>query len=150
WPESLDAFQVQIANTPSVPLGSNGAYPYAQLMYTEPNTGVLESELAGSASISSTGPGRSLVMLSDGATPQGAEVFFLRVYHAEWNDAQFLFDGVPATIGQAIPDGFDHDPAAGGPFLYFNMAHVNRQENYYNRETRTGPVIPVNEDSPSV
>ena len=36
----------------------------------------------------------------------------------------WIFDGAPATIGTAIEAGFGHDPNAGGPYLFFDLARV--------------------------
>jgi len=140
WPSDANLYQIHVAKTSPVCLSN--AWP-----------ATVVSNLATEASATLTGtcftadrPGRSLIMLSPGI-PTVTNIYFQFVKTVEWTNSQYLRDGVAATNGQPVLDDFgDHSPQWGGPLVLNPLSRYCADEGYYDRETRSGPIIPVNSD----
>jgi hypothetical protein len=67
-----------------------------------------------------------------------------------WNGTN-LVDNQTATIGAAVTDSLHNDPTGKNGFVYFEKALYDGtgNERAYDRATRTGPIIPVNKDTPA-
>jgi len=92
-----------------------------------------------------TGAGRSLLLLSAGS-PSENPIFFQVVQTLTWDDQNHLLDNVQALVGTEIQLPAYHNPACGGPFVYWLISPLLRRPGYYDRTNRTGPIIPVNID----
>jgi hypothetical protein len=68
-----------------------------------------------------------------------------------WNDATLLDDNVPAPIGTAITRSTHRDPTGKNGYVFFEKAFYDGagEDAAYRRATRTGPIIPVNRDTPA-
>ena len=144
------SYQTHIANTPPVPLTAWGVGSQAQLLATDSSTGAKVNPISGSISaFSATGPGRSLVMESPG-NPASTNIYFQLVKTIAWNDPAYLDTNGVAIIGQGITDthGY-HDASLGSPWVLDPLSRYCDWTNYYDRASRTGPIIPVNENDPS-
>lgn len=154
WPEDLASFQLHVAGTPPVDLSAGGAFLSADVLFSQATAGANADLARTDLLFESPGAGNSLVLLSDGAEPQGFDIFFIRVKSIAWNDPAFLFglnedDPILVDIGQPIDTSvFQHNTLCGGPFVYFEQARVNAYPGYYDRAARTGPIIPVNLRTP--
>src|SRR5207249_3764958 len=97
--------------------------------------------------LSAQNPGLSMLMLSAG-DPSSNAIRFQLVQTIAWNDPAYLYDNAPATVGQPIADpGSFHDPAAGAPQVILPNA-VYCPAPVFDPATRTGTIIPVNQNIP--
>ena len=96
--------------------------------------------------------GRSVLVLGDSEQAGGGnKLAFLLVETVPWDDPSVFQGEHPATIGSAINYNRWHRESGRAPLVIKKKARVNvdATSGYYKRETRTGPIIPVNEDDSS-
>ena len=69
-----------------------------------------------------------------------------------WNDPAFLTDNQPAVIGDSLARTTHNDPTGKNGYVYFERAFYDGEgdERAYNRTTRSGPILPVNKDTPAL
>ena len=145
WPTNSARYQVHVTGQTPVDLTAGGAYSNVVLEATTTDT---EPATVNSSDVfSAQNPGLSLLMLSAG-DPSSNAIRFQFVRSIAWNDPAYLYDHAPATVGQPIADpaGF-HDPAAGSPQVVLSNA-VYCPAPVFDPATRTGTIIPVNQDVP--
>lgn len=66
-----------------------------------------------------------------------------------WNDPAYLDDGVPATIGSALHRPGHNDPTGKNGYVFYSRAFYDGDgtDRAHDRDTRTGPILPVNRDT---
>jgi len=99
--------------------------------------------------------GRALVLLSDNANPRQGNIFFQFVRVKKWNNTENVAALKNHPIGTFLGASTDptfatkHDEQAGSPYLLFgNTPYApssTRYPGFYNRDTRTGTIVFVNE-----
>ena len=145
WPTNNALYQVHVTGQTPVDLSGGGAYANAVLEATtaDANSATVSNTLVFSAQ----SPGLSLLMLSAG-NPSSNAIRFQFVQSIAWNDPAYLYDHAPATVGQPISDpaGFQ-GPVAGSPQVVLPNA-VYCPAPVFDPSTRTGTIIPVNQDLP--
>jgi hypothetical protein len=147
WSTNASLYQLHIANDQSMPLTG---YVTTDLLDTETGTGVDADQVKFQHTFRATGAGRSLMLFSAGP-PQNNPVFFQLVNTITWNDPVYLHTNAPALIGAAVTNTYGyHDAACGGPLTVLPNGVYCSDANFYQRATRTGPIIPVNTDKPGV
>lgn len=100
---------------------------------------------------------RVLVMLSTREEPSQGDVYFQFIRMVKWNNTETLKGGAAGVswpVGQHIAGSTSlqyrqfHDEAAGAPYVLFSRApyapNTDRYPGFYNREARTGTIVPVN------
>jgi FG-GAP repeat len=177
WPSDETDYQLHVTQTPAIDVSDGGRYPRTELLDQDETVGTDAAGVRLNHEFSASGPGRSLLLLSTGKTDQDP-IFFQFVKSVEWQDPDHLHDfdplvpgqqDAPIDIGQAV-DGAAvpvmtlrggvspawvlssvslHDPTCGGPYVFFERSRYCPWPGYYDRATRTGPVIPVNRSDPS-
>ncbi|MBL9167630.1 MAG: hypothetical protein JNN07_07805 [Verrucomicrobiales bacterium] len=150
WPNDPTRFQTHVAQTPPVALDNGGLYTHARV-FQEAGVGTDASEVSSSRRFSASGPGRSVLLLSQGDPRTSANVAFQFVKTVRWDDPAYLQDNVQATIGEEIDaERLGHDLAFGGPAMLVNslrqLSRYCAAPGYYDPVTRQGPIIPVNRD----
>jgi len=145
WPTNHARYQVHVTGQTPVDLSAGGAYSNIVLEAT--TTDATAATVGSTRVFSAQNPGLSLLMLSAG-DPSSNAIRFQLVSSIAWNDPAYLYDHAPATVGQPIPDpaGF-HDPLAGSPQVVLSNG-VYCPAPVFDRSTRTGTIIPVNQDFP--
>lgn len=131
-----------IAGTPAVNLdpSTNDLVSFNSLKYTEPTT---SAAVDSSNNFTATGPGNTVLLFNEtSSSGRGGQIQTYRVRVVQtkkWNDQ------LPATqvayIGQKITSAYD-TAGLGTGYLFFKNARYNPF--IYNRDTITGPIIPVN------
>lgn len=145
WPTNPARYQTHIAGSQTNNLVVWGSGSTASLLYSEPGTGVDSELISNNRVFAAAGAGRSLVLLSPGS-PQQTNIYFQFIQSYPWSDTNVLTEDV-AEIGSPIPTSPYHNAAFGGPFVVNVQSRYCALSNYYDRATRTGPIIPVNRDS---
>jgi ELWxxDGT repeat protein len=150
WPDDPSLYQLHIANSPSVPLAAWGLGSEAALESTDPGTGAEVIPGGGAApGFAASAEGRSLLLLSAG-DPGSTNIYFQFVKTVMWNDPAYLYTNGMAVIGQEITNTYGfHDASLGSPWVLDSLSRYCAQTNYYDRASRTGPIIPVNQNDPS-
>jgi hypothetical protein len=147
WPTNGASYQTHIAGSLPVPLTG---YADSQLLQTEAGTGADADQVKFGHAFSATGPGRSLLLFSSGS-PQNDPIFFQLINSVAWNDPLHLHTNAPAIIGEVITNDFGyHNPACGGPLVMVPTGVHCVDPNFYDRNSRTGPIIAVNIDKPGI
>jgi len=170
WPEDESRYQLHVAETPPVNLLPDDQFERTILLYTEA-VGVDEAAVSNSGEFSAEFvpiedeignllrtniSNKSLILFSEGSDPQQSEIYFQLVQTKNWDEV--LPADIPHKIGSPIipKDELEnentiinlHEDDCGNGFVYWELAHYNAGQGYYNRSTRTGPIIPVNRDKP--
>jgi Concanavalin A-like lectin/glucanases superfamily/Pentaxin family len=146
WPADP---QIHVANAP-VELEPRPDFPFKiqSIAFTTINGAAFD---AGFKVFNAPQPGWTVLhFLETGGTPGDITVHpsvFEVVRTVAWNDPARLRDNQPAVIGEALPRGSHDDPTGKNGFVYFERAYYDGSgdERAYNRATRTGPIIPVNQ-----
>ena len=143
WPTNSALYQPHIAGPTPVDLSAGGNYSNAVLLASTSGATVAGTNVL----FTSTTPGDSLLMISAG-NPTNNPIRFQFVRSFAWNDAAYLHDNAPATIGLPIVDpvGY-HNPACGSPQVVLPNG-VFAPAPIFDLPTRTGTIIPVNRDRP--
>ena len=143
WSTNNANYQINVAG--SLPVDLVG-YSNSELLQSDASAGVDPDQVQFQHQFMSTGPGRSLLLLSSGS-PQTSPIFFQLVKSIAWNDPAHLHDNAPATIGLEVTNSFGyHDATCGGPLVMQPNSIYCAETNFYNRSLRSGPIIPVNTD----
>jgi hypothetical protein len=146
WPTNQTRYQTFVAGSPAVDLTDQGLYPTTLLLNT--SGGVDDHDLSSNHRFLAGTPGRSLLLLSTG-DPSVAQIRFQLIKAIDWADIDYLHDNAPAVIGQEIVDTFGyHDPAASAPWVVQSNSVHCAAAHFYDRSTRSGPIIAVNKDRP--
>lgn len=146
WPSDNTRYQVHVAGQTPVDVAGSGAFNSTILEAT--TTDANAATVSNAHVFSAQSAGLSLLMLSSG-DPATNAIRFQLVRTINWSDPSYLFDNAPAVIGQPIADpGPFHDPAAGSPQVILSNA-VYCPAPVFDRATRTGTIIPVNQDNPA-
>jgi hypothetical protein len=104
---------------------------------------------------------RALIMLSDDPSPTQGSLYFQFVRTVRWNGGLALKDDTDGVLGVNWPIGtivdattdpqrygLFHDESAGAPYALFPNAPIapdsEKYPGYYNRNARTGSIVPVN------
>ncbi len=153
WPAA--GYQSHIVGAPArlEPIG--GAYRFRQLHYSEGHedgtTGIFVQPPMDDKVFNPPGPGRSLIRLSHQAT--GTSLFLL-VQSGRWDEAPVdeettaIGREITSPLDQGVP--FHQDPEGRNGYVFYEKSYYDGhgEERAYDRETRLGPIIPVNETSP--
>jgi hypothetical protein len=146
WPEDGARYQVHVANPTAVDVSNGGLFTHATLQAT--STDASGDAVSNARLFTATTPGPSLLMLSAGA-PGGNPIRFQLVRTIVWNDANYLHDHAPATVGAPIVDPGDyHNPVHGEPQIMLPGGNYAPSP-VFDVATRTGTIIPVNRDNPA-
>ena len=145
WPEK-DRMQTYLAGAPGVKVTDDKEFPHAFLWNEEDGWKPMKDGL-----FMADRPGRSLVALSDNMDLNAGErLAFIAVESFDPSDQKVFLGEKTALIGSEIPWSTDfpdvHDPGSGAPHVWHDLARVNVGSDYYDRETRKGPIFPVNTD----
>jgi hypothetical protein len=147
WPTNSAAYQTHVLG--SLPVALTG-YSDTRVLHTEAGSGVNPDEIKFQHTFSATGSGRSLLLFANG-NPQSDPIFFQLVNSIAWNDPVHLHTNAPAIIGDVLTNDFGyHNPACGGPLVMVPNSIYCADLNFYNRATRSGPIIPVNTEKPAI
>ncbi len=149
WPADP---QIHIAGTPADLEPDIAGYPYrfVNLAFTTINGAGVE---ASSKQFTAPQPGWTVLQFLDtgGALPDPNihPSKFEVVKTVLWDDPAYLLDNQPATIGSALSSAAQNDATGKNGFVFFENAFYDGtgDERAYDRETRTGPIIPVNKDT---
>jgi hypothetical protein len=146
WPTDPARYQLHVAGSPPVNLELGPVSPSARLLLQDSGVGTEPDLVNSEHKFTAAGPGRSLLLLAPG-NPTETNLYFQFVQTVRWDDPVYLHDHAAATIGQELT-GFlgYHDGQYGQPFVFHPWARYCALEGYYDRTTRTGPIIPVNRD----
>ena len=131
-----------IANTGPVNLdpSTNDAVSFVAMQYTESTTG---AAVDSNNRFTATGPGMTVLQFNETSSAgRGGSIVTPRIRVVQtknWNDN--LPNTQTAVIGQKITSSYD-TAGLGTGYLFFPNARYNA--NIYNRDTLTGPIIPVN------
>jgi hypothetical protein len=149
WPTNVARFQNYVVNSLPVDLSGGGTFTGAQVLAQDAGVEVDGLAVANNLSFSASGPGRSLLVLSPGNVQATTNIYFQLIQSVLGTDPAFLFTNAVAIIGQEITNtaGF-HDSSLGQPFILNPLSRYCALSNYYDRATRSGPIIPVNRDDP--
>ncbi len=107
---------------------------------------------AGSKQFSATQPGWTVLMFMDSGgelpDPEVHPTRFEVVRTVNWNDPAHLVDNQPAVIGVALQNLQHSDSTGKNGYVHFEKSFYDGvgEDRAYDRATRTGPIIPVNED----
>ena len=150
WPTNDGDYQVHIANTPPVDITDGGRFTHAQAMYADPGAAVNPQQVEVNRQFQASGAGKSLLMLSTG-DPKVSPIYFQLIKSVTWDTPAVLVGDKQVPVGTEITNFFGfHNSACGGPFVYWPNSYYCADDGYYHRVTRTGPIIPVNEDRTGV
>lgn len=143
WPTNTTRFQTHLAGPTPVDLSDGGKYSNVVLQATTSGATLVASNAQ--QWFTAASPGESLLMLSAGH-PTNAPIRFQFVRSVTWNDPAYLHDNAPATVGSPIvdPAGY-HNPACGAPQIVLQNG-VYAPAPVFDLPTRTGTIIPVNQD----
>ena len=109
--------------------------------------------------------GRSLILLSTKAEPGQGDIYFQFVRTIKYNNPALyivgpLGTGIPLNVGTPLTRTTDgtfaakHDERSGSPFIFFDSApylpETPRYPGFYNRTTRTGTIVAINEVRPGM
>ena len=137
--------QIHIARSQPVELLPEGTpYDAVELLYTG------SGAILNANTFSAVNEGYSVLLYRDdqAQTNAGKEVFQV-VRTAQWNHNQDLNFPISAnaTIGDALTDA-EHSTACGNGYVFFEQSWYDGtgENRAYDRTTRQGPIIPVNED----
>jgi hypothetical protein len=141
-----NSLQVHIARSQSVALLPEGTpYDSVELLYTG------SGAILNANTFSAVNEGYSVLLYHDdqAETAEAREVFQV-IQTAHWNHAEdlnFPISGGSATIGTALTDA-DHNTSCGNGYVFFEQSWYDGsgENRAYDRNTRQGPIIPVNRD----
>ncbi len=138
--------QIHVAESPAVHLNEFG---WKEIQRTEAGA-IITTE-----GFEASGTGRTLLSLSRGDKPTPGNpdgIIFKTVKTVRWNNPEHL-GHADAPIGEEVLDPELHNIDCGSPFVFLGGHYVAdnpdsmgdfNHPGYYNREARTGPIIPVN------
>lgn len=149
WPKN-PTIHVGTAPVNLEPQGWGFAYSFQQLHHTSAGDGQAD---AGTKIFNASRPGYSVLgyLKTDGLMPNPDvhPPYFEVVRTVAWNDPKYLLDLQPAVIGTPVTFA-EHDDYPGlNGFVIFDKAFYDGAgpDQAYDRETRAGPIIPVNLDT---
>ena len=145
WPDNP---QIHIAGVPVELQPSSTTYSYATIQYTETGATDTQKTSTGGSILNSNKEGYSVLRYGDGGLDVTAyPVVFDVVKTVYWDDSVLLQDHAPCTIGQRITDFSHSDPLGKNGYVFFSKSFYDGSgtSKAYDRETRMGPIIPVNE-----
>ena len=154
WPEVM---QIHVSGSYPVDLVGGGKFQAVQVMSSEPITGISDQDkgdIESSMKFQASGTGRTLLMLGEGPDLRQDLISFVAVNSVIWNDPEHVHAGVTALVGEPIIDSFDyHDDTCGSPSVLHKRSRYwaasAKYSGVYDRDKRSGSIIPVNEDNPS-
>jgi len=152
WPANPST---HVANTPVdlEPAVAGFPYRFLYLAFTTINGASVD---ASSKQFSAGQPGFTVLQFlnTDGQLPNPSihPSVFEVVRTVSWNDPAYLDDNQPAVIGKALTRPAHNDPTGKNGYVYFESAFYDGEgdEPAYNRAMRTGPILPVNKDTPAL
>lgn len=145
WPKNP---QIHIAGVPVELQPSSTTYSYSTIQYTESGATDTQKTSTGGSIFNSNKEGYSVLRYGDGGLDTTAyPVVFDVVKTVYWDDTAFLQDRAPCTVGQRITDFSHSDPLGKNGYIFFSKSFYDGSgtSKAYDRETRMGPIIPVNE-----
>ncbi|MBA4373002.1 MAG: hypothetical protein C0402_09065 [Thermodesulfovibrio sp.] len=152
WPDNP---QTHIAGIPVEVAPGSPDYVFSQLSYTNttaPVATVTKNTKTTLDELISSSPGYTVLRYGIGSQDVTRNpVIFKVVKTVYWDDPNYLTDNAACTVGDRITDYSHNDSQGRNGYVYFNKSFHDGYGTYkaYDRETRTGPIIPVNEVSSS-
>ncbi|HWQ91160.1 MAG TPA: hypothetical protein VN673_05780, partial [Clostridia bacterium] len=146
WPDDPAKYQMHIAGTPPVSLQNVGTFTHAML-FQDATVGSDRTEVTDRLNFQASGPGRSVVFLSQG-DPRTSTNYAIQFIHTiPWDDPAYLRE-TNAVIGQALVAPMLHDPGAGAPWVQNALSrYCVFTSGYWSPTNRLGSIIPVNRDT---
>jgi hypothetical protein len=145
---------VHVANAPAElePAAADFPLKFLNLSFTTINGASVE---ASTKVFTAPQPGWSVLqfLVSSNALPDPLihPSRFEVVRTVNWNDPLYLLDNQPADIGAALTHPTHSDPTEKNGYVYFANAFYDGtgSERAHDRASRTGPILPVNQDTAS-
>lgn len=146
--------QVYVANTPVEiePRGVPFPYSFQSLIY---NTTAGVSVDSSTKIFQSTRPGWTVAYYlktnGEAPDPQSQHPYFEVVKRVSWDDANYLRDKIPWLVGHVITNATHSDYLKKQGYVYFPKSPYDGagEDRAHDRDTRLGPIIPVNLDKPA-
>lgn len=145
WP---DKPQTHVAGVPTELQPSTTPYSYTGIQRTGNGATDTQKTESGGALFNAEQEGYSVIRYGNGgfdltSVPVAFEV--VRTYF--WDNTAVFQDDASCTVGQRITDFVHNDPLGKNGYVYFNKSFHDGYgtKRSYDKETRMGPIIPVNE-----
>lgn len=150
WPKTP---QIHVANAPVEiePKVTGFAHTFLNLLYTTSPGAAVD---AGTKVFNASQPGYSVLLYlkTDGLQPDPNvhKAYFEVVRSVLWNNPAHLLDLQPWPIGTPVTSSFHTGLPGRNGHVFFENAFYDGagSDRAYDRASRTGPIIPVNRDTP--
>lgn len=140
WPQNPLRY---VIGSPAVDLGEAPNHQFVDLLYSECNAGTSEDHF------SATEVGYSVLQFTDGLSGNPtAEPSLLRVVETVHVAPILAPQDEDVTIGRRIPEPSLHKDQGRSGWVANDQAQFDNSPEIYERNQRTGRIIPVNEDDP--
>ncbi|MBI5846802.1 MAG: LamG domain-containing protein, partial [Nitrospirae bacterium] len=145
WP---DKPQMHVAGVPVELQPSTTTYSYTGIQRTGNSATDTQKNASGGALFNASKEGYSVIRYGNGGFDLiNFPVAFEIVKTYFWDNTTVFQDDASCTVGQRITDFVHNDPLGKNGYVYFNKSFHDGYgtKRSYDKETRMGPIIPVNE-----